>query len=46
MKKIALMLLLTGVSASVLAEDVRVVVAANFTAPVKELAPVYEKCHR
>ena len=43
MKKIALMLLLTGVSASVLAEDVRVAVAANFTGPVKELAPVYEK---
>ena len=43
MKKLALLLVLSGISASVLAEDVRVAVAANFTAPVKELAPIYEK---
>lgn len=43
MKKIMVALLMAGVSATVLAEDVRVAVAANFTAPVKELAPLYEK---
>ena len=40
MKKIMVALLMAGVSATVLAEDVRVAVAANFTAPVKELAPL------
>ena len=43
MKKITVALLMASVSAGVLAEDVRVAVAANFTAPVKELAPLYEK---
>ena len=43
MKKIMAALLMAGVSATLLAEDVRVAVAANFTAPVKELAPLYEK---
>ena len=43
MKKIMAALLMAGVSATLLAEDVRVAVAANFTAPVKELAPLYER---
>lgn len=30
-------------SFSVLAQDVKVAVAANFTAPIKEIAPLYEK---
>ena len=44
MKKTCLALLLAAVaSGSLYAETVRVAVAANFTAPIKELAPIYEK---
>ena len=45
MKKtcLALLLLAAVASGSLYAETVRVAVAANFTAPIKELAPIYEK---
>lgn len=44
MKKTCLALLVAAVaSGSLYAETVRVAVAANFTAPIKELAPIYEK---
>ena len=44
MKKTCLALLLAAVaSGSLFAETVRVAVAASFTAPIKELTPIYEK---
>ena len=43
MKKLAAALMLAGLACAVAAEEVRVAVAANFMAPMKELAPLYEK---
>ena len=45
MKKVLLLLGAMGAvaSATVCAEEIQVAVAANFTAPAKELAPVFEK---
>ena len=43
MKKLAAALMFAGLACAVSAEEVRVAVAANFTAPMKELAPLYEK---
>ena len=43
MKKLAAALMLAGLACAVAAEEVRVAVAANFMAPMKELASLYEK---
>ena len=43
MKKLAAALMLAGLACAVAAEEVRVAVAANFMAPMKEFAPLYEK---
>ena len=43
MTKSLLALMMAAAAAGVSAETVRVAVAANFTAPAKELAPLYEK---
>lgn len=42
-KKLFAALVMTTAAAAVFAEDVHVAVAANFTGPIKELAPLYEK---
>lgn len=43
MRKLAAALVFAGLACTASAEEVRVAVAANFTAPMKELAPLYEK---
>ena len=43
MRKLAAALVFVGLACTASAEEVRVAVAANFTAPMKELAPLYEK---
>lgn len=43
MRKLAAALVFAGLACAASAEEVRVAVAANFTAPMKELAPLYEK---
>lgn len=43
MRKLAAALVFAGFACATSAEEVRVAVAANFTAPMKELAPLYEK---
>ena len=43
MGKLGAVLVFAGLACAASAEEVRVAVAANFTAPMKELAPLYEK---
>ena len=43
MKKMTLMALLLGVCVSTQAAEVKLAIAANFTKPMQDLAPVYEK---
>ncbi|MFU0841520.1 MAG: Molybdate-binding periplasmic protein ModA [Burkholderia sp.] len=43
MKKLLAALALAGLSSAVFAAEIHVAVAANFTGPAKELAPLYEK---